>query len=104
MAATISVSPVNHSPSPPIFPSDVPVPGKAHSKRSLVTAPCDWSSRLFLFSAPPSSIPLPPNTDAGQSPVASQLDLNNCKGFHPSLYGILPTHAPLSFTSTTAFS
>lgn len=33
----------------PIFPSDIPVPGKARSKRSR-TAPCDWSSRLLLLS------------------------------------------------------
>lgn len=53
-ANTISVSPINHSPPPPIFPSDVSVPGKARSKRSRA-APCDWSSRLLLLSAPPSS-------------------------------------------------
>ncbi|CAI9753790.1 unnamed protein product [Fraxinus pennsylvanica] len=53
-ATTISVSPINHSPPPPIFPSDVSVPGKARSKRSRA-APCDWSSRLLLLSAPPSS-------------------------------------------------
>ncbi|XP_022844667.1 GATA transcription factor 9-like [Olea europaea var. sylvestris] len=53
-ATKISVSPINHSPPPPpIFPSHVPVPGKARSKRSRA-APCDWSSRLLL-SSPPSS-------------------------------------------------
>ncbi|KAG5537756.1 hypothetical protein RHGRI_025019 [Rhododendron griersonianum] len=38
---------------PPIFPSDVSVPGKARSKRSRA-APCDWSSRLLLLSSPAS--------------------------------------------------
>ncbi|KAL3824386.1 hypothetical protein ACJIZ3_020415 [Penstemon smallii] len=38
-----------HSPPPPIFPSDVSVPGKARSKRSRA-APCDWSSRLLHLS------------------------------------------------------
>ncbi|KAK6125062.1 hypothetical protein DH2020_041178 [Rehmannia glutinosa] len=40
--------------SPPIFPSDVSVPGKARSKRSRA-APCDWSSRLLVLS--PSAAP-----------------------------------------------
>ncbi|KAL3840863.1 hypothetical protein ACJIZ3_025454 [Penstemon smallii] len=45
-----SVTNTTHSPPlPPIFPTDVSVPGKARSKRSRA-APCDWSSRLLLLS------------------------------------------------------
>ncbi|TMX02280.1 hypothetical protein EJD97_022099 [Solanum chilense] len=40
--------------SPPAFPADTSVPGKARSKRSRA-APCDWSSRLQLLLSPATS-------------------------------------------------
>ncbi|XP_009628152.1 GATA transcription factor 12-like [Nicotiana tomentosiformis] len=40
--------------SPPAFPVDTSVPGKARSKRSRA-APCDWSSRLQLLLSPVTS-------------------------------------------------
>ncbi|KAK4361876.1 hypothetical protein RND71_017117 [Anisodus tanguticus] len=40
--------------SPPVFPADTSVPGKARSKRSRA-APCDWSSRLPLLLSPATS-------------------------------------------------
>ncbi|KAL0441492.1 UNVERIFIED_CONTAM: GATA transcription factor 9 [Sesamum radiatum] len=55
-SATDTSSSVTTTQSPPIFPSDVSVPGKARSKRSRA-APCDWSSRLLLLSNFPSSNP-----------------------------------------------
>ncbi|KAK4395210.1 GATA transcription factor 9 [Sesamum angolense] len=55
-SATDTSSSVTTTQSPPIFPSDVSVPGKARSKRSRA-APCDWSSRLLLLSNSPSSNP-----------------------------------------------
>ncbi|KZV51439.1 GATA transcription factor 12-like [Dorcoceras hygrometricum] len=50
--ATDTSSSVTTTHSPPIFSSDVSVPGKARSKRSRA-APCDWSSRLLLVSPSP---------------------------------------------------
>ncbi|KAH6832466.1 hypothetical protein C2S53_019784 [Perilla frutescens var. hirtella] len=44
---------------PPVFPSDVSVPGKARSKRSRAP-PCDWSSRLLLV-APSSDLKTAPS-------------------------------------------
>lgn len=40
--------------SPPAYPADTSVPGKARSKRSRA-APCDWSSRLQLLLSPATS-------------------------------------------------
>ncbi|KAH7866007.1 hypothetical protein Vadar_014178 [Vaccinium darrowii] len=61
----IATSSISHVPprahAPPIFPSDVSVPGKARSKRSRA-APCDWSSRLLLLSSPASSTELAKTT------------------------------------------
>ncbi|XP_075494340.1 GATA transcription factor 9-like [Primulina tabacum] len=51
-AATDTSSSVTTTHSPPIFSTDVSVPGKARSKRSRA-APCDWSSRLLLVSPSP---------------------------------------------------
>ncbi|XP_073309734.1 GATA transcription factor 9-like [Primulina huaijiensis] len=50
--ATDTSSSVTTTHSPPIFSTDVSVPGKARSKRSRA-APCDWSSRLLLVSPSP---------------------------------------------------
>lgn len=44
----------NNNNNSPIFQTDVPVPGKARSKRSRA-APCDWSSRLLLLSPTPTN-------------------------------------------------
>ncbi|MCD9639980.1 hypothetical protein HAX54_024991 [Datura stramonium] len=49
-ATTISIG----TNSPPVFPADTSVPGKARSKRSRA-APCDWSSRLQLLLSPATS-------------------------------------------------
>lgn len=49
-ATTISIG----TNSPPAFPADTSVPGKARSKRSRA-APCDWSSRLQLLLSPATS-------------------------------------------------
>lgn len=51
-AATDTSSSVTTTHSPPIFSTDVSVPGKARSKRSRA-APCDWSSRLLLVAPSP---------------------------------------------------
>ncbi|XP_073064443.1 GATA transcription factor 9-like [Primulina eburnea] len=51
-AATDTSSSVTTTHSPPIFSTDVSVPGKARSKRSRAV-PCDWSSRLLLVSPSP---------------------------------------------------
>ncbi|XP_073272195.1 GATA transcription factor 9-like [Primulina huaijiensis] len=51
-AATDTSSSVTTTHSPPVFSTDVSVPGKARSKRSRA-APCDWSSRLLLVSPSP---------------------------------------------------
>ncbi|KAK4427948.1 GATA transcription factor 12 [Sesamum alatum] len=71
-SATDTSSSATTTHSPPIFPSDVSVPGKARSKRSRA-APCDWSSRLLLLSpssnpktAPPSKLKREPTETPGR--------------------------------------
>ncbi|XP_073040133.1 GATA transcription factor 9-like [Primulina eburnea] len=59
-AAADTSSSVTTTHSPPIFSTDVSVPGKARSKRSRA-APCDWSSRLLLVSPSPNLKTTPAN-------------------------------------------